>query len=108
MGTKELKKCTTRKKYFILGRREKPRQDKNLLYWHDKPNEPTKERHLSFVLFESVSTVSRGHTSLVSLVDTKSYDQSTNYRYSTKTVLVLYCFIEILTGCEELTITPRG
>ncbi len=37
----------------------------------DKPNEPTKRRPLSFVLFESpftsVSTVSRGYPSLVSL-----------------------------------------
>jgi hypothetical protein len=42
------------------------------LYRHDKPNEPTKKRPLSFVLFESlftsVSTDSRGHPSLVSLV----------------------------------------
>jgi hypothetical protein len=42
------------------------------LYRHDKTNEPTKEGFLSFVLFESpftqVSTVSRGHPSLVSLV----------------------------------------
>jgi hypothetical protein len=40
------------------------------MYQHDKPNEPTKEGHLSFVFFEfpftSVSTVSRGHPSLVS------------------------------------------
>jgi hypothetical protein len=38
---------------------------KKVLYRHDKPNEPTKERPLSFVLFESpfnsVSTDSRGH-----------------------------------------------
>jgi hypothetical protein len=26
--------------------------EKNLLYWHDKPNEPTKKGPLSFVLFE--------------------------------------------------------
>jgi hypothetical protein len=47
-------------------------QNKNLLYSHDKPNEPTKKRPLSFVLFESpftsVSTDSMGHPSLVSLV----------------------------------------
>ncbi len=45
---------------------------KNLVHFHDKPNEPTKKGPLSFVLFESpftsVSTVSRGHPSLVSLV----------------------------------------
>ena len=55
------------KKYFVLGRLEQPKQNKNLLYRHDKPNEP-----LPFVLFESpftsVSTVSRSHPSLVSLV----------------------------------------
>jgi hypothetical protein len=41
---------------------------KCLVYWHNKPNEPTKEGPLSFVLIEypfaSVSTVSRGHPSL--------------------------------------------
>ncbi len=31
------------KKYFELGRREQPRQGKNVLYQHDKPNESTKE-----------------------------------------------------------------
>ncbi len=59
------------KKYFVLGRLEQPRRNKNLLYQHDKPNEPTKEGPPSFVLFEtqftSVSTVSRIHPSLVSL-----------------------------------------
>ncbi len=65
---------TVRKTYFVLGRLEQPRQDKNLLYPHDKPNEPTMEGSLSFLLFEfpftSVSTVSRGHPSLVSLSNT--------------------------------------
>jgi hypothetical protein len=46
------------KNYFVLG-------------WLDKPNKPTKKGSLSFVLFESpftsVSIVSRGHPSLVSL-----------------------------------------
>jgi hypothetical protein len=46
-------------------------EEKNILYWHDKPKEPTKEGPPSFVLFEpqfnSVSTVSRIHPSLVSL-----------------------------------------
>jgi hypothetical protein len=53
------------KNSFLLGRLEQPRQNKNLLYWHDKPNQATKEGPLSFVLFEypftSVSTASRGH-----------------------------------------------
>jgi hypothetical protein len=61
-----------RKKIFVVGRLEQQRQDKNLIYQHDKPNEPTKEGPLPFVLFEppftSVSTVSRGHHSLVSLL----------------------------------------
>ncbi len=56
---------------FVLGRLEQSRQNKNLLYRHDKLNEPTKTRPLSFVLFESpftsVSTVSRGHPALVSM-----------------------------------------
>jgi len=33
-----------KKKIFSLGRLERPRHDKNLLYRHDKLNEPTKER----------------------------------------------------------------
>jgi hypothetical protein len=57
--------------YFVLGQLAQPRLNKNLLYRHDKPNEPTKEGPLLIVLFESpftsVSTVSRGHPSLVSL-----------------------------------------
>jgi hypothetical protein len=60
-----------RKKYFVLDRLKQPRQNKNLLYWHDKPNDPTKEGSISFALFESpftsVSHVRRGHPSLVSL-----------------------------------------
>ncbi len=63
-----------RKKYFVLGRLEQPRQNNILLNRHDKPNEPTKKGSLSFVLFESpftsVLTVSKGHPSLVSLVFT--------------------------------------
>ncbi len=59
MGTKELK-------YFVLGRLEQPRQNKNLFYRHDKLDEPTKKGPLSFVLLESpftsVSTVSSGPT----------------------------------------------
>ncbi len=31
------------KKYFVLGRLEQPRQDKNLLYQHDEPNEPSED-----------------------------------------------------------------
>jgi hypothetical protein len=65
-------KCTVRKNYFVLGRLEQPRQDQNLLYCHDEPSKPTKEGPLSYVLLESpfvsVSAVSRGHPSLVSLV----------------------------------------
>jgi hypothetical protein len=59
------------KKYVLLGRLEQPRQKKNVLDRYDKPNEATKEEPLSFVLFESpfasVSTLGRGHPSLVSL-----------------------------------------
>jgi hypothetical protein len=55
---------------------DKPRQDKNLLYWQNKPNEPTNEGPLSFVLHESplasVSTVRRGHPSLASLEATEA------------------------------------
>jgi hypothetical protein len=51
------------------------------MYWQGKPNEPTKEGPLSFVLFESpftsVSTVSRGYPSLVSLVASKGIGPDT-------------------------------
>jgi hypothetical protein len=57
------------KKYFVLGRLEQPRQNKNLLYLHYEPNEPTKEEPLSYVLLESPfasdsAVSSRGHPSL--------------------------------------------
>jgi hypothetical protein len=49
-----------------------PRQNKNLVNRHGKPKKPTKEGLFSFVFFESpftsVSTVSRSHPSLVSLL----------------------------------------
>ncbi len=67
-----------REKYLVLGRLEQPRLNKNILYRHDKPNKPAKEGPLSLVLFDSpfasVSTVSRGHLSLVSLFITKETD----------------------------------
>jgi hypothetical protein len=71
MGTKEIVYGEENNiLYCELSRAVKAEQ--NLLYRHDKPNEPTKEGSLSFVLLESpftsVSTVSRGHPSLVSLV----------------------------------------
>jgi hypothetical protein len=54
---------------------EQPRQKKNLLYQHNKPNEPNKEGPNSFVLFESpftfVSNSQQGPHSLVSLVKTE-------------------------------------
>ncbi len=60
------------KKYLLLGRLEQLMQNESLLYRQYKPNEPTKKGPHSVVLvvspFNSVSTVSRGHPSLVSLV----------------------------------------
>jgi hypothetical protein len=68
-----------RKKYFVLSRLDLPRLYKNLLCLHDEPNEPTKEGPISFVLFEApftaVSTVSRGHPSLVSQGVSMTYEQ---------------------------------
>jgi hypothetical protein len=41
MGTNELYSSMRWKKtYFVLGRLEQPKQDKNRLYQHNKPNEP--------------------------------------------------------------------
>jgi hypothetical protein len=58
-------------KSFFTGLTWAAKQDKNLLYRHDMPNEPTKEGPLSLVLYESpftpVSTVRKGHPFLVSL-----------------------------------------
>jgi hypothetical protein len=76
MGAKKLKECTERNNFFFTGptRAAKAEQKSLVLYQHDMTNEPTKERPLSFVLLESpftsVSTVSRGHPSLVSLPET--------------------------------------
>jgi hypothetical protein len=81
IGTKELKWFTVRKKLICTGL-EQRRQNKNLLYWQNKPNKPTKEGPLLFVLFESpftsVSTVSRDHPSLVSLMRTLVYKGCTS------------------------------
>jgi hypothetical protein len=56
MGTKKLKVFGEGKKYFVLGRLEQLKQNKNLLYRHDKPNKPTKKGPPSFVLFASSFT----------------------------------------------------
>jgi hypothetical protein len=52
------------------------------LYLHDKPKEPNKEGPLSYILFESpfisLSAVSRGYPSLVSLVITFAPPTSTS------------------------------
>ncbi len=63
-----------KEKIFCTGPARAAKAEKNILQLHDKPIEPTKEGPLSFVLFESpfisVSTVSRGRPSLVSLIKT--------------------------------------
>jgi hypothetical protein len=60
-----------KKNFFVLGLLKQRRMDKNLLYVDNEPNEAIKEEPPSFVLlgspFASVSTVSGGHSSLVSL-----------------------------------------
>jgi hypothetical protein len=60
----------------LLGDGDKEIEKKNILYRHTKANEPTKKGPLSFVLsespFASVSTVSRGHPSLVPSRPTKA------------------------------------
>jgi hypothetical protein len=77
MGTKELKQCTVRTKILRAGpiRAAKAEQRKKISSTgttSPNVNEPAKEGHLSFVLLESrfisVSTLSRGHSSLFSLV----------------------------------------
>jgi hypothetical protein len=55
---------------FYTGPTRPAKTGQKSLYWDDEPNEPTKERLLSYVLLESpfasISTVSRGHPSVVS------------------------------------------
>jgi hypothetical protein len=74
MWTNELKKVYDEVKIFCTGPTRAAKAGLKLLYRHDKPNETAKEGPLTFVLFESpftsVSTVTRGHSSLVSLVST--------------------------------------
>jgi hypothetical protein len=87
MGTKELKLCTVRG-----GPIEQLRQNKNLLYRHDKPNEPTKKEPLSFVLFElsftSVSTVSRGRPTF-SLIQTDELAVEVGFNYGSDCALLI-------------------
>jgi hypothetical protein len=77
METNAVKEYLVRKKIFFLCLLEKPRQDKNLFYWHDEPKEPNKKGPLLYVLhesqFSSVSTVSTGHPSLDSLEEALFY-----------------------------------
>jgi hypothetical protein len=54
-GQKKIEIVYDKEKCFVLGRLEQPRQNKNLLYWHDKPNKPAKKGPLSFALFKSHS-----------------------------------------------------
>ncbi len=80
------------KKIFCTGRTGAA---KNLFCRHDKPNKPTMERPRSFVLLESplasVSTVCRGHPSLVSinlrLVLMKSHFSGLDPRQQTLTAI---------------------
>jgi hypothetical protein len=78
-----------------MGRLDLSRLNKNLLYWHNKPNEPTKEGHLSFVLFESpftsILTVSRGHHSLVSLDSTVQEAHAPSTLSSLQLLEINYC-----------------
>ncbi len=53
MGTSELKKVYGKEKIFCVGLTRSAKAGQIRLYLHDKPNEPTTEGPLSFVLFES-------------------------------------------------------
>jgi hypothetical protein len=69
-GLNKVNKCDVRKIVFCTGLTKAAKAEQKM-YRHDQPNEPTKEGLHSNVLqespFASVSTVSRGHPSLVSL-----------------------------------------
>jgi hypothetical protein len=83
------------KKYFVPDRLEHSRQNRNLLYWHGKPNEPNKEDLLSFVLFESpFTTISAGSTPPPSLWVHPSFYTGNNGKVEKYTHFFLYnpCF----------------
>ncbi len=89
-------------KFFILGWPEQPRFNKSILHRHDEPHEPSKEGTLSIVIFDSsftsVSTVSRVHPSLISLVWTiekEEYREKTEivHRSTYRVSLTLQCYI---------------
>jgi hypothetical protein len=86
-----------RNKYFGLGRLEQSRLDKNLLYRHDEPHEPTKEGPLSYVLlkspFASVLAVSRAHPSLVSLLPTPGFLKTEQVKPVVFTFYYMYNFV---------------
>jgi hypothetical protein len=96
-------------KYFLLGRLEQPRQTKNLMYQHDKPNDPTKEGHLSFVFFESpftsVLTVSSGHPfNLSELYISQLSPKATEARKGIQDRSLLSFLISRVAGLCRLTI----
>jgi hypothetical protein len=84
MGTNELKLCTVRRKIFYTGptRAGKAGQKSFVPASQAQRTEPTEEGRFSYVLFDSpftsVSTVSRGHHSLVSLIVTIDHTYSIN------------------------------
>jgi hypothetical protein len=63
-----------KEKKISSGTIREAKAEQNILYWHKKSNKATKDGPLSSELFEylftSVSTVSRGHPSQVSLAVT--------------------------------------
>jgi hypothetical protein len=67
-----------KKKYFVLDQLEQPRNNENLLYWHDKPNERTKTEPPSFVpihlSFNSQQGPSLSSLSSLSVVPRKDGD----------------------------------
>jgi hypothetical protein len=71
-GDKGIEIVYGKEKIVCTGPTRAAKADKNLLYRYDKPKEPNKEGPFSFVLsespFTSVSTVGRGHPSLVFLL----------------------------------------
>jgi hypothetical protein len=62
---KGIERVYAEEKIFCTGPTKAAKAEQNLFYWLDKPNEPL----LAFVLFESpftsISTVCRGHFSLL-------------------------------------------
>jgi hypothetical protein len=87
-----VKKCTAREKLFYNGpSRAAKTGEKTFVPQHDEPNEPSKQGLLG-TPFASVSKVSRGYPSLVSLITTGTHVMHCHKTYQYAVLLNSYLF----------------